>query len=860
MSGDISGTSNQSNNHGSTNDQQEDINIPSNVSTPLVQSENASEIQQFKPQQQLVTPPATSQPNNTTTSTESTSLLRRIPSTTSTNYTEDNYDSMSISTKIVNLAKRPSFIWISCLGIIAIIIFNLTFLPRTSLARDYRRWHDIHLTKSDVERDFLQLTSVYDSDNDNDNDNNKNNNKRGKKKKKKKEVNIKDSINSFLLNLTDLQNEYNLVASDNLKLTNYIQSNFKKMGLKTETTTYSIHDSKPISSSLKLLNKDETVYQPKLFENNFKTPSYFLNGHNGSVINEYVYVNEGLPKDYNLLKKKNIEIKDKIFIISNDLDNKNNITIGEKLKLAELNGASGILTYYQLNSNLNQDTNLNSVISRDFNNFNISIPAIPVSEKIIKPILETLRNDEEFENWSFHPRTNSNFKLEITTIFKNDSSKLTNIIGTIKGIMNDGDIIVGTNRDSYTNNNPLSGHVIMLEIIRSFNLLVKLGWKPLRNIKFVSWDGSNMDSLGLKMYSNISSNFKKPILSYINIDQDAIIGSHFQITANSIFNHVLKKTTKFIPFKNDSFTLFQYWNKQDNLTIENNLGLPLLFSTDSLVFQHHLNTPIINVKFSNDQKRDNSIYLPNSNYYNYNWLLKQPGIDDELDLHATLIRYLGLLVISLSEHEVVDYKTEPYFKQAEQYYKDFLTCEGDNLSSWSNNTIPNYLIYKSSIFQDLDTNEPVKFDQIVQQLSNFLNETTYQSKIFDDWNINVENGLIKDYPWYLYYKKLQHFAQFKVSNYKLLHFEKDLKLNDKDYIYLNLNEDGSSTTGNELFYDSIIFNTPDLKNNEEFFKDRFLKSTFGNLYKAIDDENFEMSVKWIVLIYEKIKNLEYKMT
>lgn len=67
---------------------------------------------------------------------------------------DDDDDRMS---KIIKLAKRPSFIWIFSLGILAIIIFQLTFLPRTSLSRDYRRWHGIHLTKSDVKRYFYNL-------------------------------------------------------------------------------------------------------------------------------------------------------------------------------------------------------------------------------------------------------------------------------------------------------------------------------------------------------------------------------------------------------------------------------------------------------------------------------------------------------------------------------------------------------------------------------------------------------------------------------------------------------------------------------------------------------------------------------
>ncbi|KAF6063283.1 hypothetical protein FOB64_006275 [Candida albicans] len=67
--------------------------------------------------------------------------------------------------RVLRLARRPSFIWVCCLGIVALIIFQLTFLPRTSLARDYRNWHGIRLTKTDVKRHYLQMTGIGKSQN-----------------------------------------------------------------------------------------------------------------------------------------------------------------------------------------------------------------------------------------------------------------------------------------------------------------------------------------------------------------------------------------------------------------------------------------------------------------------------------------------------------------------------------------------------------------------------------------------------------------------------------------------------------------------------------------------------------------------
>ena len=71
-------------------------------------------------------------------------------------------------------------------------------------------------------------------------------------------------------------------------------------------------------------------------------------------------------------------------------------------------------------------------------------------------------------------------------------------------------------------------------------------------------------------------------------------------------------------------------------------------------------------------------------------------------------------------------------------------------------------------------------------MDHIVNQTT----IFDKWNENVEDGLMQDYPWYMYYKKLQHYAEYKVSNYKLAYLENDLQLNDRDYLYLKTGENG----------------------------------------------------------------------
>ena len=95
-------------------------------------------------------------------------------------------------------------------------------------------------------------------------------------------------------------------------------------------------------------------------------------------------------------------------------------------------------------------------------------------------------------------------------------------------------------------------------------------------------------------------------------------------------------------------------------------------------------------------------------------------------------------------------------------------------------------------------------------MDHIVNQTT----IFDKWNENVEDGLMQDYPWYMYYKKLQHYAEYKVSNYKLAYLENDLQLNDRDYLYLKTGENGDIIDVPNYYYDSIIYGQQSFNPNE----------------------------------------------
>lgn len=821
---------------------------------------------------------------------------------------DDDYNSFNDSSKSFSsdsdgksFLERQGFskkrFWLFCsLGVVAIIALHLSFLPRTSLSRDFRRWHGLRLTKSDIKRSYLAFTGFY--------GNHPNH-----------ETVLEEYTDYWLKNLTEINSKYsyNLIGSDNCKLVSYVEKQFGNFGAQTEKFLYPFDKLQgPSTLSIRLLDANrKVIYNGNLLEKNYKTPAYNSFGFNGTVRSNYVFVNEGTYEDYTLLVKNKISLTGKIFIAKTTA----NVTVAEQVQISQHFGASGFIVYSNVQlADKDKQNSIKTSIPRSsvvFDTFGgddlkhlklSSIPSIPISLKSITPILNTLLGvsppTSAFSNWDFLPVTadSAGLEIELTSVFRSPKARqeLINIVGSYKGILSDGEIIIGASRDSFTSSNPLSGHAILFEIMRNFQKLTSLGWKPLRTIKFVSWDGSKSGLLGALISANDSSMFssRQPILSYINLDSDVISGSKLKVDANPLFNDILEKTAKYILIPKDSraykslpnddesndddnedynivggdnlTTLYHYWLKQDKVSINNILGNQLKTS-DALIFQNHLETPVINIKFENDPKRDSAIYLPNSNYYSYDWLIKQE-IDDDLLLHGTLIRYLGLLIISLSDHEIVDTRTNDYASKVNKFFDYVIVNNYQVLNEWSHHRVSSFLLNKFSIYNDIRSDEnytddaPINFNMLMDQLQKLMNDLFKQSLIFDDYVRSVENQLIEDFAWYKLLKKVHIFAKFKVANYKLLRLEHELNLKTSDYTYL-YGEKTSKEMESKNIFNHIIYGIPKfaIDRNASFYQQRNARSVFPYLQEAINDNDFDLTVKWIVILYEKFKNINKKI-
>ncbi|CCH46985.1 Glutamate carboxypeptidase 2 [Wickerhamomyces ciferrii] len=733
-------------------------------------------------------------------------------------FIKDNWPSLTTQKFVAGL------VW----AILAVVIFNLIFLPRTSLGRDYRRIHFSKLSKVETQRLFLK--SLADQNN----------------------------AGEYLYNYTHSPH----LTGEGDDLTQFTFDKFKEFGFKPYKEKYQVWYNKHIANGIKLLNPDDDIiYEPTLQEDEFPEdkaannsnviPAFHAYSANGNVTAKFIYANYGSLEDYNQLKKAGVDTKDKIHIIRY-----NKLFRGLKVKHAEKAGAIGVLIYtdpyddgevtvkngyeaYPKGRARNPSSIQRGSVGyftdqpgdpttpgyasfklgkrEDPSPYIPGIPSVPISYKEVIPILQTLdglgskfgwRGDVDDYDYSTGP---SEFTINLYNEQDYQIRPITNVLYVIPGLLNE-KVFIGNHRDSWTTSgagDPGSGSAILLEITRAFGELIKKGWKPLRTIVVASWDGEEFGMLGSTEYGEYHKrDLSNNVISYLNLDM-GVIGNKLQVDSNPLLDHFLIESSKYIPFDNASdFTLHDYWKEQSNNSIDI-LGA----GSDFTVFQHHLGIPSCMVYFNNNGSQ--SPLNTHSNYDSYHWI--KNFVDPEFKLHNTLAKYFGFLALSISENEVFEYKIAHYSLQISKFFNQI----------------------KSKIPQDWLNKQADKHHrlyELIEQLESILGEFYLAAKEFDKTEVELQKQISIDYPWFKIYKKIQLAINIKLLGNRAKQIDRTF-----------LHKDGLK---NRPWMKHIIL-APDRDNG-------YQGDVLPGLHEALKDGDFLEFVKWIKIVKDKLKIASYK--
>ncbi|MEO7144619.1 MAG: M28 family peptidase [Bryobacteraceae bacterium] len=290
-------------------------------------------------------------------------------------------------------------------------------------------------------------------------------------------------------------------------------------------------------------------------------PTFNAYSASGDVTAPLVYVNYGVPEDYEVLKRLGITVAGKIVIARYGKSWR-----GVKPKLAEEHGAVGCIIYSDphedgyfqgdvypkgafrpwegvqrgsvvdmsiypgdpLSPGWASEKGSRRLTMREAKTL-MKIPVLPISYADAKPLLENLGGPVAPESWrgalpfTYHigagPAT-VHLKLD----FDWSTRSLNDVIAMIPGSdFKDQWIIIGNHHDAWVNgaSDPVSGASSLLETARALATLRKNGWQPRRTIVFALWDGEEFGLIGSTEWAEKhQSELERKAVVYINSDSN----------------------------------------------------------------------------------------------------------------------------------------------------------------------------------------------------------------------------------------------------------------------------------------------------------------------------------------------------
>ncbi len=348
----------------------------------------------------------------------------------------------------------------------------------------------------------------------------------------------------------------------------WIEKQFKSWGYNTKIETYHVLFPYPKVRLLEL--KSPTSYKAKLTavpvegdrftaQGDALLPSYNAFSTDGDVEAELVFVNYGIPKDYEELEKLGIDVTGKIVIAKYQGSWR-----GIKPKLAAEKGAIGCIIYsdpqddgygrgdvypkgayknktgVQRGSVMDMPTYPGDVLTPGYGATKdakriarkdaptiTKIPVLPISYEDAKPLLAALEGIVAPQSWrgglpiTYHIGPGP-AKVRLKLEFDWQLKPAHNVIATLKGSeFPDQWVMRGNHHDAWVHgaNDPISGLVALMEEARAVGELAKNGNKPKRTIVYCAWDAEEPGLIGsTEWVEDHKTELQQKVVAYINTD------------------------------------------------------------------------------------------------------------------------------------------------------------------------------------------------------------------------------------------------------------------------------------------------------------------------------------------------------
>jgi len=448
-----------------------------------------------------------------------------------------------------------------------------------------------------------------------------------------------------------------------------------------------------------------------------RLPTFNAYSADGDVTAELVYVNYGIPEDYEELERRGISVEGRIVIARYGGSWR-----GIKPKVAAEHGAIGCVIYsdprddgyfqgdvypegpYRMEHGVQRGAvqdmprypgdPLTPFVGATADAERLSveeaptimkIPVLPISYGDALPLLQAMEGPVAPPAWrgalpiTYHmgpgPAT-----VRLHVEFNWDITPAYNVIATMEGSEYPDEWVVrGNHRDGWAMGaaDPISGLVALMEEARAVGQLARTGWRPRRTLVYAAWDAEEPGLLGSTEWAeHHRPELQEKAVLYLNTDGSGrgFLGAGGSHTLEPMLNEVAKEVE-------DPQTGVSVWERMRAARAVNGderaLGggdlriSPLGSGSDYTPFLQHLGLATLNIGFGGEN--GGGSYHSQFDSFDHYTRFGDPGFA----YGVTLAKVAGRLVLRFADADVLPLRFASYHETVERYLGEVIELAGD---------------------------------------------------------------------------------------------------------------------------------------------------------------------------------------
>jgi N-acetylated-alpha-linked acidic dipeptidase len=389
---------------------------------------------------------------------------------------------------------------------------------------------------------------------------------------------------------------------------------------------------------------------------------YIAYSASGTASGEVVFVNYGLPADYDALRKQGVSLNDRIALARYGRSHR-----AVKVHLAQEAGARAVILYsdpeddgppkgrawpdgYWRGGDMLQRGNAKLSWFWHGDPLTPGVAAKPGVDRLQPanaPTLPRIPVVVISANEAAALKHAGPARVTVSVDMDQRLRPIYNVVASLSGRdYPDRRIMLGTHHDAWTFGgvDPGTGMAALLEVAQGIGALARDGWRPSRTIDFAFWDAEEFGLVGSTEYAeDFRATLQEQLITYINTDM--YMDGRFDPGGAPSLRGVVSEVARDVPGKNGS--VFETWNQNWK-----SLGS----GADFVPFQDHLGVPSLSIEFIGANGYGFGTYHSNFDSRAY----VEEVADPDFLQGVVMSRMLGTLALRMSNATILPFRFSDY--------------------------------------------------------------------------------------------------------------------------------------------------------------------------------------------------------